>query len=130
MSYKIPDRLTFKRHEVTRLTKLDGKVIDYWAKEFGGINPIVNKMGETFYTRREVETILKIKQLMIEERVDKAKIKKIIAQQDGGDEPKTTPKPQRKRSKTQAIDQNKLIAIRKELQDILTILDKNGTNTL
>lgn len=122
MEYNIPDKLTFKRTEVTRLTRLDGKVIDYWEKEFGGIKPVVNKMGETFYSRRDVELILKIKQLMIVEKKDKSEIKKIIVG-DGGNPDE---KPVEKRSAGKKPDADKLKIIRSGLEEILTILEKNG----
>lgn len=122
MEYNLPDKLTFKRIEVIRLTKLDGKVIDYWEREFGGITPVVNKMGEKFYTRRDVELILKIKQLMIVEKIDKSKIKKII----GGTGENTNENPVEKRVTAKKPDAGKLKIIRSGLEEILTILEKNG----
>jgi len=122
MEYNLPDKLTFKRIEVTRLTRLDGKVIDFWEKEFGGIVPVVNQMGEKFYTRRDVELILKIKQLMIVEKVDKSKIKKIIAESGGN----SVEDPLEKGVEGKKPDAGKLKIIRSGLEEILTILDKNG----
>ncbi|MCP5106236.1 MAG: hypothetical protein GY950_22815 [bacterium] len=77
-----------------------------------------------FYTclRRNILTILKIKQLMIVEKVEKSEIKKIIAGESGkfhGNHLQETVT----NNKTGAGD---LKIIRKELQEILTILDKNG----
>ena len=37
---KIPDKLTFRRKEVMQLAKLDGRVLDYWEKEFGAFAPV------------------------------------------------------------------------------------------
>ena len=122
MEYNLPDKLTFKRIEVTRLTRLDGKVIDFWEKEFGGIVPVVNQMGEKFYTRRDVELILMIKQLMIVEKVDKSKIKKIIAESGGN----SVENPLEKGTEGKKPDAGKLKIIRSGLEEILTILDKNG----
>lgn len=124
MDYQIPDKLTFKRAEVTRITKLDGKVIDYWEKEFGGITPVVNKLGEKFYTRQDVELILKIKQMMIVEKMEKIRVKEILAEAGGG--ATSIEKPVEKRGKPQQTNNRQLKTIRKGLEDILTILDKNG----
>ena len=123
MDYKIPDKLTFKRAEVIKFTKLDGKVIDYWEREFGGITPVVNKLGEKFYTKQDVELILKIKQLMIVEKMEKSRIKKIIDQEDGGNSIK---KPVEKGEDTGKINVDKLKNIKTGLEEILTILNKNG----
>ncbi len=124
MEYQLPDKLTFKRTEVTRITSLDGKVIDYWEKEFGGITPVVNKLGEKFYTRRDVEFILKIKQLMIVEKMEKSRVIEILTETNGGTN--SIENPVEKRIETKKINNRHLEIIRKELQDILTILDKNG----
>ena len=122
MDYKIPDKLTFKRAEVIRITKLDGKVIDYWEREFGGITPVVNKLGEKFYTRQDVELILKIKQLMIVEKMEKARIKKIIGEARG----EFVREPVGKGVENKEIDSDKLKNIKNGLEEILTILKKNG----
>ncbi len=122
MDYQLPDKLTFKRPEVIKITRLDGKVIDFWEKEFGGISPVVNKAGEKFYTRQDIELILKIKQLMIVEKMEKSRIKKIIAEIDGD----SIENNHENRVKNQKIKIEKLKMIRTGLEEILTLLDKNG----
>lgn len=126
----IPDRLTFKRKEVTRLTKLDGKVLDFWEKEIGGFKIMTNKMGEQFYSRQDVETILKIKQLLIVDRKSRATVKAEIAEMEPEDQPEMTPEPKTSSNndlneKIKKVPAEKLILIRKNLQEILTILEKN-----
>lgn len=122
MEYIIPDKLTFRRTEVIKLTKLDGKVIDYWEKEFGGITPVVNKLGEKFYTRKDILIILKIKQMMIVEKIDKTKIKKILIEENGN----PPEEPERKSIEDKKPDAGALKIIRTGLEEILTLLDKNG----
>lgn len=122
MDYQLPDKLTFKRPEVIKITRLDGKVIDFWEKEFGGISPVVNKAGEKFYTRQDIELILKIKQLMIVEKMEKSSIKKIIGETNGDSIENT----HGNREKSQKIRTEKLKIIRTGLEEILTLLDKNG----
>jgi hypothetical protein len=119
MNYKIPDKLTFKRREVAIITKLDGRVIDFWEKEFGGFCSTENKEGDKFYSKRDLEIILEIKQLFIIEKIGKGKVKEIMKNkydQYVGGEPSH---PQRK------IDPDTLKKIRSNLKEILTILDKN-----
>ena len=122
MDNKIPDKLTFKRAEVIRITKLDGKVIDYWGREFGGIIPVVNKLGEKFYTRQDVELILKLKQLMIVEKMEKSRIKEIIGEGGG----MFIEKPVDKEVGNKKIGSDKLKNLKNGLEEILTILKKNG----
>lgn len=121
MDLKIPDKLTFKRKEVIKITRLEGKVIDYWEKEFGGLNPVVNKLGEKFYTKKDIETILKIKQMLIAEKRKKEEIKKAIRDSYGNHVEQKTDNLVKK-------DKNNLDTlnlIRNGLQEILTILDKH-----
>lgn len=125
MEYTLPDRLTFKRAEVIRLAKLDGKVIDYWEKEFGGFHPIANKMGEIFYSRKDVETILKIKNLLTEQRLEKNHIKKIISSLPADN----TKNNDQQTISTQTTSAGTIKMIRKGLEEILTILNKNGKNS-
>jgi DNA-binding transcriptional MerR regulator len=123
----IPDKLMFKKQEVIRLTKLDGKVIDYWQREFGGFSPTINKMGDQFYTRNDVQLILKIKQWMIVEKIEKTKIKNLIkAELDiSGTYSERNSNNGNFAAETQNIPKDKLKIIKHHLQEILTILDKN-----
>ena len=118
MDFKIPDKLTFKRKETINITSLDGKVLDYWEKEFGVINPVINKVGEKFYTRRDIEVILKIKQLLIVEKLGKSRIKKIIKNGYGNYNENI--------NDSTKLSTDKLKTIKTSLKEILTIIDKNG----
>ena len=123
----IPDKLTFKRQEVIRFTKLDGKVIDYWQREFGGFAPTINKMGDQFYTRNDVQLILKIKQWMIVEKIEKSKIKNLLKAEQGipGTYSEGSSNNVNFAAETQNFPKDKLKIIKRHLQEILTILDKN-----
>ena len=80
---KIPDKLTFRRKEVMQLAKLDGRVLDYWEKEFSAFTPVVNQSGEKFYSRHDVEVILAIKQWLVQEKREKSKISELLLQNFG-----------------------------------------------
>ncbi len=121
----IPDKLTFRRSEVIKITRLDGKVIDYWEKEFGVFVPVVNRMGEKFYTRKDVESILNIKQWLIEEKVEKSKIKEMLQVEQKEEISAGTNDDDILKTQTGQVQIEKLKIIRQNLQEILTILDKN-----
>ena len=118
----IPDKLTFRRKEVMQLAKLDGRVLDYWEKEFAAFTPVVNKSGEKFYSRRDVEIIMAIKQWLIHEKCDKGKIKNLLLQ-NFGDLANTQPG-----SDQEPVDPEKLKRIRRGLNEILTLLAKDDKN--
>jgi DNA-binding transcriptional MerR regulator len=119
---KIPDKLTFKRKEVMQLAKLDGRVLDYWEKEFCAFSPVVNQSGEKFYSRRDVEVILAVKQWLIQEKRDKGLIRDLLLQHFGdlaGSQPTTASEP---------VNPEKLQKIRRGLKEILTLLAKDDKN--
>ncbi|MCU0276245.1 MAG: MerR family transcriptional regulator [Acidobacteria bacterium] len=119
---KIPDKLTFKRKEVTQLTKLDGRVLDYWEKEFAAFAPVINQSGEKFYSRRDVEVILVIKQWLIQEKRDKGLIKDLLLEHFGlAASEQTAPT-------ADPVDPKKLQKIRSGLKEILTLLAKDDKN--
>ncbi len=116
---RIPDKLTFKRKEVIQLAKLDGRVLDYWEKEFHAFSPVVNQSGEKFYSRRDVEIILAVKQWLIQEKRDKSHIQELL-QQRFVDLAGAQPSPA-----GDAVSPEKLRRIRRGLREILTLLAKD-----
>jgi DNA-binding transcriptional MerR regulator len=118
----IPEKLTFRRKEVMQLAKLDGRVLDYWEKEFAAFTPVTNQSGEKFYSRRDVEVILKIKEWLSRDKCDKNKIKAMLLQNFGEidiGQPTAMPGP---------VDHDKVKRIRRGLDEILTLLAKDDKN--
>jgi DNA-binding transcriptional MerR regulator len=118
----IPEKLTFRRKEVIQLAKLDGRVLDYWEKEFSAFAPVVNQSGEKFYSRRDLEVILAIKQWLIKEKRDKNEIKGLLLQNFGDLGSSLSEQNQ------EPISPEKLKRIRRELDEILTLLAKDDKN--
>jgi len=119
---KIPDKLTFKRKEVMQLSRLDGRVLDYWEKEFAAFAPVVNQSGEKFYSRRDVEVILLVKQWLIIEKRDKGQIRDLLLQQFGDLGGSQSP------AAAEPVNPEKLQKIRRGLKEILTLLAKDDKN--
>ncbi len=123
MEVNIPDKLAFKKKEVSNITKLDGKVIDYWEAEFNIYKPLLNKKGEKFYTKHDIELILRIKELLVVKKITKAEVKEIFKKEilniDVADS---------NAGKSVINDISGLDSIKKGLLDILTLLAKNDKN--
>ena len=119
MDFKLPDKLTFRKKEIINITRLDGKVIDYWEKEFGGIRPVVNNIGEKFYTRQDLELLLRIKQLLIVDKLEKEKVREIMKNESRFQPNSNSATP------VNELKKEKLQSIKDQLREILTILDKN-----
>lgn len=123
--FDIPDKLTYRRKEVIRLTKLDGRVLDYWEREFQAVSPTANQEGEKFYSRHDLETILKIKQWLTVERLDKARVRELL-QSENGAVPAAPPVEEESPVPTDhSLPDGKLRQLRKGLAEILTMLNKN-----
>ena len=119
---RIPDKLTFKRKEVMQLAKLDGRVLDYWEKEFHAYTPMINQSGEKFYSRRDVEIILAVKQWLIQEKRDK-NLNQDLLLQYFGDVAVLHPQ-----ASGDPVNPEKLQKIRHGLKEILTLLAKDDKN--
>jgi DNA-binding transcriptional MerR regulator len=63
----IPDKLFFKIGEVCDLVSVQAHVLRYWETEFPMLSPQKNQSGQRSYRKKDVETALKIKQLLYKE---------------------------------------------------------------
>jgi len=63
----IPEKLYFRIGEVARLCRLPAYVLRFWESEFPQLKPIKSSTGQRMYRRKDVENVLRIKQLLYEE---------------------------------------------------------------
>ena len=64
-----PDKLFYKIGEVSRLTAVEPYVLRYWETEFTFLKPRKSKSGQRVYTRKDLDLILQIKELLYNERL-------------------------------------------------------------
>lgn len=64
----LPDKIYFKIGEVARLTGVKPYVLRYWETEFRAIQPVKSRSRQRLYRKRDVELILKIKELLYQHR--------------------------------------------------------------
>ncbi len=120
MITNIPDKLTFKKREVINITRLDGKVLDYWEKEFNVIKPVINRNGEKYFSRKDIEIIIRIKELLMGEKKSKEETKSIIIS-----EFEIGIIPAGKSEETVKKKGTNLSSLKEGLKEILTLIDKN-----
>lgn len=65
---QIPNKLYFRIGEVASLLTIKPYVLRYWETEFPDIKPSKSKSGQRLYKRRDVELLVKIKELLYLER--------------------------------------------------------------
>ena len=129
MDKKIPNKLFFKIGEVCEITDTQPYVLRYWESEFPALAPAKNSSGQRIYRRRDIETVLRIKQLLYEEGFTIAGAKKRLEAEMAGrvetpipaaDGPTVNPPEAGGADRVAALRQ-----VREQLREILTLLERN-----
>jgi DNA-binding transcriptional MerR regulator len=63
----IPDKLYFRIGEVADLCRLPAYVLRFWESEFPQLKPVKSSTGQRMYRRKDVESVLRIKELLYEQ---------------------------------------------------------------
>lgn len=78
----IPQKTYFKIGEVSQITDVKSHVLRFWESEFKILSPNKSKGKQRVYTRRDVELILHIKELLKNDKFTiegaKKKIKEVV----------------------------------------------------
>src|SRR5262245_29796736 len=96
MDKQIPNKLFFKIGEVCEITDTQPYVLRYWESEFPALAPAKNSSGQRIYRRRDIETVLRIMQLLYDEGFTIAGAKKRLEAELTG----RTPTPQTEAAKS------------------------------
>ncbi|HUG55044.1 MAG TPA: MerR family transcriptional regulator [Vicinamibacteria bacterium] len=127
MDKKIPNKLFFKIGEVCEITDTQPYVLRYWESEFPALAPAKNSSGQRIYRRRDIETVLRIKQLLYEEGFTIAGAKKKLEAELAGRA--VTPLPPGDAVATSDPEGSERVAalrqVREQLREILTLLERN-----
>ncbi|MCB9073553.1 MAG: MerR family transcriptional regulator [Bdellovibrionaceae bacterium] len=65
---QIPNKMGFKIGEVAKFVGVKSYVLRYWETEFESLKPKKSDNGQRFYTRKDIEMALTIRQLLYEDR--------------------------------------------------------------
>jgi DNA-binding transcriptional MerR regulator len=133
---KIPNKLFFKIGEVCEITDTQPYVLRYWESEFPALAPAKNSSGQRIYRRRDIETVLRIKQLLYEEGFTIAGAKKRLESELQGrvDTPQPTPAGNGGAAAAgsgagdesgHVSGRDALKEVREGLREILTLLERN-----
>jgi DNA-binding transcriptional MerR regulator len=125
MEPKIPNKLFFKIGEVCEITDTQPYVLRYWESEFPALAPAKNTSGQRIYRRRDIETVLRIKQLLYEEGFTIAGAKKRLETEMAGRAPTPSSLPPGGNGGDGDATKKALHEVRDQLREILTLLDRN-----
>ncbi|HYA88134.1 MAG TPA: MerR family transcriptional regulator [Nitrospirota bacterium] len=101
----LPSKLFYRIGEVSRLTGLERYVLRYWETEFPQIKPDKGRSGQRLYKKKDLDTILHIKQLLYKDGFTIAGARKKLNGKDDRDVAETV-----------------IESAKKELREILEIL--------
>ena len=80
----IPEKLFFKIGEVCDITGVQAHVLRYWESEFPTLAPQKNRAGQRTYRKRDVEMVLRVKELLYEDQYTIAGAKKKLTSEIRG----------------------------------------------
>ena len=83
----IPDKLYFRIGEVAALAGVPAYVLRYWQTEFPQLQPKKSGSGQRLYRQREVELVLRIRDLLYRDRFTIAGAKRAMAREERGGTP-------------------------------------------
>jgi DNA-binding transcriptional MerR regulator len=63
----LPPKLYFRIGEVAELVGVEPHVLRYWEREFRSIRPTKSAKGQRVYSRRDVENLMRVRQLLYSE---------------------------------------------------------------
>ncbi|MEM1028915.1 MAG: MerR family transcriptional regulator [Myxococcota bacterium] len=113
---QLPDKLFFRIGEVAGIVGVEPHVLRYWESEFKAIQPEKSRRGQRVYSRQDVDTLLRVKDLLYGHRYTIAGARKKL--RAGGVEPSDPDDPARReltRIRTQMVELR---------QDLLSAIDE------
>jgi len=128
MDKGIPNKLFFKIGEVCEITDTQPYVLRYWESEFPALAPAKNSSGQRIYRRKDIETVLRIKQLLYDEGFTIAGAKKRLESEASGKGPTEDPASTQPTAAAPTDERTRtvLLEVKDQLREILTLMDKGA----
>ncbi len=82
-SEKIPEKLVYRLDDVSRITKLDPKIIDNWEKEFYFLHAGQTAAGHKIFRKKDLAIIQRLKELVDDQGLTLAGAKRRIEEEFG-----------------------------------------------
>ena len=128
MDKAIPNKLFFKIGEVCEITDTQPYVLRYWESEFPALAPAKNSSGQRIYRRKDIETVVRIKQLLYDEGFTIAGAKKKLEAETSGQGATPGSMADQAAASDEARDKTRdvLFEVKDQLREILTLLDRGA----
>ena len=115
----LPAKLYFRIGEVAELVGVEPHVLRYWEREFRAIRPTKSAKGQRVYSRRDVENLMRVRELLYREGFTIAGAKKRL--QRAGVEPRAANDMD---PRAAAKLREQLLAMRAEIEAFLAELER------
>src|SRR5476649_46201 len=76
----LPEQTYFSIGEVSQITGVKAYVIRYWESQFGALRPSRRDSGQRKFTQKEIDSILRIKDLLYDKRYTIPGAKRLMQQ--------------------------------------------------
>jgi len=107
------DRLFYKIGEISSILEVEPHVLRYWETEFPFLKPRKNSTGQRIYTRKDLELVLQIKNLLYKEKYTIAGVRKKF-----GDN----------KLKKNSVSMETIQGVKKRLKEILDTLNGDSSS--
>ena len=124
---ELPVKLYYRIGEVSDIVGVEPHVLRYWETEFRSIRPQKSRKGQRIYSRRDVDKLLKVKELLYSQGFTIAGARKRL--REGGAEPQTSsaPPPAPEAVKLPGTELRRALSeIRRDIVTLLAELDSPG----
>lgn len=78
-------KLYYQIGEVTKLTGVKPHILRYWEAHFKELSPDKNRAGKRVYTQQDLDVILKLKELLKDQKFTTAGAAKVITRRPDAD---------------------------------------------
>jgi DNA-binding transcriptional MerR regulator len=117
----VPTKLYYKIREVCEIVGVEAHVLRFWETEFPSLAPPKSKSGQRIYRPKDIDLLLRIRQLLYDEGYTIAGARKqLSAEKAAGAPPPQPPAPEPQ----EAPASERLKKVKAELENILTLLDR------
>jgi DNA-binding transcriptional MerR regulator len=116
----VPTKLYYKIREVCEIVGVEAHVLRFWETEFPALSPPKSKSGQRTYRPKDIELLLRIRNLLYEDGFTIAGARKQLNLEKMVDiVPKSVPKAVQSQPKSERLNK-----VKAELENILTLLDR------
>jgi DNA-binding transcriptional MerR regulator len=116
----LPPQTFFSIREVSQITQVKSYVIRYWETQFGSLRPARRESGQRKFTQKDIDTILRIKELLYEKRFTIAGAKQFFKRLGRQNQTPLTEELAGHVDASQSLDAFR--SVRKDLEEALRIL--------